>query len=208
MDARTPSRGVHAARGGRAARTTWTLSQTAGAQTISADLRAADEALTFDATATPAIVPLVFASIDVVGDATCGVTTSGATHCWGSNSNARLGTGDFVKSNVLRAVTGGGLFSSVHVGHPNVCGLSEGAAFCWGGNVQGGLGTGGTPTFTQTPLAVSGGHTFTRLATGYARGCGLTSRGAAHCWGSNSNGVLGSGAALDAPVPVKVSGQP
>jgi alpha-tubulin suppressor-like RCC1 family protein len=46
-----------------------------------------------------------FASASASRNHACGVTTAGATYCWGSNLNGQLGNGTTSNSNVPVAVT-------------------------------------------------------------------------------------------------------
>jgi alpha-tubulin suppressor-like RCC1 family protein len=157
---------------------------------------------------------------------TCGLTTGGATYCWGYNGTQSLVTGISVptgqlgdSSTIDRAapvkVSGGKTFISITAGAFHTCGLtSAGAAWCWGANkneVQstatnpyptGQLGD-GTAVNQSSPVAVSGGLTFGSISAGYFHTCGLTLAGAAYCWGS---GGLGVGDSVTRLTPTAVAG--
>jgi alpha-tubulin suppressor-like RCC1 family protein len=125
----------------------------------------------------------------------CGVTTSGAGYCWGSNGSGALGNGTTTSSNVPVVVSGGHVFASISPGRVFSCGLTTaGQAYCWGTNVEGELGDGGTTPRT-TPIAVSGQLTFAQISAGGFHACGLTTGGQAYCWGWNAFGQLGIGSA-------------
>ncbi len=144
---------------------------------------------------------LRFASISVGDVHTCGLTSSGAAYCWGSNFYGELGDGTMTGSGVNgpQAVIGGLRFASLNVGYSHACGLtSRGAAYCWGYNGYGELGDGTTTdSGVNGPQAVLGGLRFASISAGYIFTCGLTSRGAAYCWGYNDYGQLGDGTTTD-----------
>jgi alpha-tubulin suppressor-like RCC1 family protein len=164
---------------------------------------------------------LRFQSISAGGDHTCGITTTGAAVCWGSNGSGQLGLGT-IGGNVgapgtavagltfskISASSGSatinpesplGLPYKVARGH--TCGLTTGGAiYCWGDNDDLQLGRGPTSGFGTTsgvPVQVTGGGlpagvTFTSVTTGVRTGCGVGSDGAAYCWGANIYGALGN----------------
>ena len=114
-------------------------------------------------TAAVSAVSLTLAQLSPGGVHTCGVTTSGAAFCWGSNSSGQLGGSaasqcetDYYGSGVpcsttAVAVAGGLTFAAVSAGTSHTCGLTTGgAAYCWGDNAQGQLGNGST-TSSGTP---------------------------------------------------------
>ena len=123
---------------------------------------------------------------------TCGVTTSGAAYCWGSNLFGELGTGVTTGPEQCRsgpvslsqpracapspvAVAGGLRFNAVSAGYAYTCGVTtNGAAYCWG------------DTYGAAPVPVASGLTFTAVSAGSGSGgrytCGLTTGGAVYCW--------------------------
>ena len=133
---------------------------------------------------------------------TCGLTTSGAAHCWGDNTFGELGDGTTADSSVPVAVAGGLTFVSIGAGDFQSCGLTTaGATHCWGDNRYGqlGIGTSYGPESCRTfescstvPVAVVGGLAFAGVAVGGDHTCGLVGR-AAYCWGYNLYGELGIG---------------
>jgi alpha-tubulin suppressor-like RCC1 family protein len=140
---------------------------------------------------------LKFASISVGYISTCGLTSSGAAYCWGSNGNGQLGDGTTTSSGVNgpQRVIGGLKFASIQPGAFHTCGLtSRGAAYCWGENNYGQLGDGTTTDSNANgPQRVLGGLKFASNQPGAFHTCGLTTRGATYCWGRNVEGQLGDG---------------
>ena len=97
---------------------------------------------------------------------TCGVTTSGALYCWGSNSGGQLGTRAATETCTVGSagyaciktpveVTGGRRFAQVSAGMQHSCGVAAGVAYCWGDNGRGQLGD-GTTVSSYTPRRVGG----------------------------------------------------
>jgi alpha-tubulin suppressor-like RCC1 family protein len=120
-----------------------------------------------DGTTTQRLVPttvaggLTFASVDAArtGSAnftySCGVTTSGAAYCWGTNFYGQLGDGTTTQRLVPNTVAGGLTFAGVGAGGIHTCGVAtSGAAYCWGYNGYGQLGD-GTTTQRLVPMPVA-----------------------------------------------------
>ena len=151
--------------------------------------------------------PLVFSVVSAGYFHTCGVTTGGATYCWGDNTTFQLGIGSPSVSAVPVQVAGGFTLASVVAGRDHTCGVNaSGVAYCWGSNGQGRLGratTGGTST---TPAPVSGNITFATTSAAYAHTCGVSTTGEGYCWGDNTAGALGNGSVTAATVPGAIAG--
>ncbi len=140
--------------------------------------------------------------------ATCVVTNSNATLCWGSNSNSQLGdetTVDSVKPVTVKNVVGA---NDVQVGGGQACVVTKsGAIQCWGYNGSGAVGNGGTGFFS-IPVALPNSANTARVTAGnnYSpHACSISSAGLVSCWGYNYYGQLGTGdnVSTDSPVVVK-----
>jgi alpha-tubulin suppressor-like RCC1 family protein len=172
------------------------------------------------ATATIDVVELVFASVSAGSYHTCGLATSGAAYCWGSNGGGELGNGSRTDNSTPVPVAGVLRFTALTVGGAHTCGLvADGKAYCWGSNWLGDEGRSvggqlGTVTgeicegaaCSTTPVPVTGGHSFKSLSAGAYHTCGVVSDGTAYCWGGNRLGELGNGTTTSGPIPVPVAG--
>jgi len=142
-------------------------------------------------------------------DFACGIRSSGALYCWGSNYQQGLGvvtapntcypsptypTSYATNCSVQPIrVAGSRLFSRVTTGWGHACAIEAGTSdtFCWGNNYDGELGIGSKGSY-QTPVMVAGGHKFQQVSAGETHTCGIEN-GTAFCWGSNYWGQLGVG---------------
>jgi len=139
---------------------------------------------------------------------TCGVTTTGAAYCWGSNLQSQLGRPSPELSAIPIAVSGGLSFSATVTGLDQSCGLTtDGVVQCWGDNHWGELGD-GFPEFRRaTPGPVSGSADMHTVTSGLGHSCQASNSGVASCWGLNDAGQLGSGSSgTQRPTPVTVFG--
>jgi len=155
---------------------------------------------------------LAFTTIAAGGVHTCGLTTAGATYCWGSNADGQLGNPAAGQgSEAPIQVSGGFTFTRLSAGPAHTCALTAGgAAYCWGSNFHGEVGSGSAVVSTPSPLPVFGGFIFSTVTAGstingYGATCGVTSLGA-RCWGSGAGGTLGNGSTEDSNIPALVAG--
>lgn len=109
----------------------------------------------------------------------CGLTTTGAAHCWGYNRGGGLGDGTGAVSSTPVRVIGVNDFVSITASFDHTCALTSAcAAYCWGANSSGDLGN-GTTVDRPTPLAVAEALAFVTLsAGGGAHTRGVTTTGA------------------------------
>ncbi len=148
---------------------------------------------------------------------TCGVSSTDAAYCWGSNSSGQLGGGTTVTSYTPVAVAVDGALAnktitSLAVGGTNhVCAIaSDNLAYCWGANSSGQLGKGATSSTESKPVAVSragvlAGKTIKSLSSGNSSTCAIASDNLAYCWGANSSGQLGNTLTSNSSSAVAVS---
>jgi alpha-tubulin suppressor-like RCC1 family protein len=149
----------------------------------------------------PVLGGLEFSAVTTGQYHTCGITTNGAAHCWGNNTEGQLGDGSFYEGLTPVPVSGGLRFTAVGAGDWHSCGLTDaGAAYCWGW-----LGAGWIGDRFPSPTAVAGGLTFSALNTGSEHNCALDQAGTVYCWGANWFGELGRGTFGASPVPVEVA---
>ncbi|HUQ98517.1 MAG TPA: hypothetical protein VM166_03620 [Gemmatimonadaceae bacterium] len=159
-------------------------------------------------TKTPTAVSsqISFAAVDAGYSHTCGIASTGAAYCWGSNSLGELGNPPSSFTTTPLPVAGGFTFTSISPGRLFTCGITTGgAAYCWGDNNSSELGIGG-PGNKSAPTAVAGGLSFSAISAGGFHACGLTTTGAAYCWGQNLYGQLGNNSTSNSNGPVPVAG--
>ena len=149
----------------------------------------------------------VFTSLSAGSYSTCGLTSTGAAYCWGSNYRGQLGDGTQTERLAPVAVQGGLAFTGITVAFEHSCAWTNaGVAYCWGDNDsgQGGLPASGFPRLT--PHAVTGDLLYAALTVGFHHTCGLTQEGTAYCWGANYDGALGGPDPLNPGQQVAVEG--
>src|SRR5689334_5629285 len=120
-------------------------------------------------------------TLPAFGSRACGLTTTGASYCWGDNSNGEIGDGTTAIRGAPTAAAGTNRFQVLASGTHHTCAMtSAGAAFCWGLNQYGGLGDNST-TPRLAPIATTAGKTWTTIVTGFEHTCALAGT-EAWCW--------------------------
>jgi hypothetical protein len=153
--------------------------------------------------------PILTETITAGNTHSCGLDESGNAHCWGNNSNGRLGDGTTTNRPTPVAVQMplGVSFVSISGGGSHTVALSTtGAAYAWGNNGNGRVGD-GTTTNRPTPVAVQmpEGVSFASIDAGGFFTVALSTTGAAYAWGENGYyGQLGDGTMADRLMPVAV----
>jgi hypothetical protein len=134
---------------------------------------------------------LQFASLSGSEHHICGLTTSGAAHCWGVDSFGQLGSGramgggettggyaSSAKETIPQAVAGNLTFEAIAPGNDFfTCGVvTGGQAYCWGRNTR--IGTGATDSLigTSVPTAVGTGQPFHFVSSDYYNSVALAKR--------------------------------
>lgn len=140
----------------------------------------------------------------------CAVTSVGAVHCWGSDSDGQLGDGGPL-TDVTRAVPvqAGAMQVVVQVdaGEEHTCALEyRGVLYCWGDNSSGQLGVDDS-TDRNAPAATAfpSSAVLVEVTAGADHSCAIDEDGAAWCWGDNAHGQLGTGAGTSSDEPARVS---
>jgi alpha-tubulin suppressor-like RCC1 family protein len=160
----------------------------------------------------------------------CGITTAGATMCWGANFAGQLGDGTSAQRLVPTASAPGLTFTSLRAGRANsifthTCGITaSGDVYCWGWNSKGQLCNDAVMTrddcvssivspttipkseCSYKPLKANGVSQVVSLDAGNEHTCALTAAGALLCWGDNASGQLGDGTGIGSLTPVPVKG--
>lgn len=150
-------------------------------------------------------------SISAGNSHTCGITTLGASYCWGLNgttlaNTGRLGDGtNTSQRNFPNPVATGGLtFTQILAGGVHTCARTgSGALYCWGQNDGGQIGD-ATNTASLAPVQVSGAFAWDAFGIGLFHSCGIRDLGRTFCWGQNLQGALGDATTTPRSTPVPV----
>jgi alpha-tubulin suppressor-like RCC1 family protein len=98
---------------------------------------------------------LSFSTLALGNEHTCGITTGGATYCWGHNTSGQLGKATPEQTFTPIAIASDPGFNAITAGQFHTCAVtSAGATYCWGDNYYGQLGR-GTFGYASVPAAVA-----------------------------------------------------
>lgn len=130
----------------------------------------------------------------------CGITTQGATYCWGWY-DVSLGAKS-IPTQIPTSVQ----FVELAATYGSTCGRTPAnSIYCWGINSFGELGDNSVVS-RSTPAPIAGGQSFLQLVAGDGHYCALTQAGAAYCWGDNRYGAIGTGNTVNRLTPSAVVG--
>ena len=141
------------------------------------------------------VIQVSFASVQVGGAHSCGLTALGEAFCWGANGQGQLGNGELFDVATPSPVFQGTLtFRNLSAGSAHTCAItSDSLAYCWGSNSLGQLGVGSSSVPLAAPEQVVGGLKFKQISSGGSHTCGLAADGVLYCWGLEEGGRLGNG---------------
>jgi alpha-tubulin suppressor-like RCC1 family protein len=156
---------------------------------------------------TPTVVALAGPTAVAGGEEfTCviapGTLPTPAVHCWGTDTEGRLGQPE--PSDRLRpsAVPGTEGATALWAGYRTACAATDAGLLCWGRNTSQQLGP--LDGSVRTPTAVDFGADVTDVAIGEEHVCILRTGGVIDCLGDNTCGQLGTGGFDPASSPVRV----
>ncbi len=156
--------------------------------------------------------PVTFAGswrqVTAGGSHSCGLDSSGAIHCWGSNDTGELGSGG--GPSTVPVPVEAGEHATLDTGLQHNCVLDPaGARVCWGVNDRTELGNGTSGAPVATPTVIAGGPAaWSALALGVYFGCGVgagADAGKLWCWGENESGQLARVGGATATAPLEVT---
>ena len=179
----------------------WTLGETPGDETLTANVESAS--IVLHATATGTAVHYSASSIVSGGAVSCASGPSSKVDCWGETP--KVGDGTFNNRSNPTPTSGGIQFSQLVAGTTHVCGIDGvRALYCWGVNAL--VDTSGKATQALVPTLMPTNIVWARVATGRAHTCAIAMDDTPYCWGDDSFGQLGDGGGGVRFVPAPVIG--
>ena len=153
---------------------------------------------------------LRFAKLYVGGYHTCGLTSHGQAHCWGSNWSGQLGNNSRTDSNIPVAVAGGLRFTELSMGYEHTIAMTaRGVSYGWGENGYGALGTGNFAD-ALVPIVAMGGKRYASIGGSSPLSfsqCYADRRGNLECVGYNwNNFMIPSPTPGDVTTPTAIAG--
>ena len=146
---------------------------------------------------------LTFVEVAAGVSHTCGLSTSSAVYCWGSNHFRQLGNASDIRSPIPVRVSSNVSFRAITAGPYSTCGLSTtGDVYCWGASFfPSDRGPFNVPTLLQS------GKAFVELRALGEHWCARTTS-TTFCWGVNGFGQLGDGTTTHRTEALPVVGAP
>jgi serine/threonine-protein kinase len=162
-----------------------------------------------DGTTNPSTTPIVpqgipaLQSIAAGAGATCGLTPTGDSWCWGATGKSM---GTVVITNPGAKLAAADQATAIAVGLENFYGVVAGGIDAWGGDAFGQLGN-GMPSglWTNAPGFFVAGTYVTVATAGYTV-CSVDAAGSVWCWGAGAQGQCGGSFAKMVEAPNKVDG--
>ncbi|UXR65760.1 hypothetical protein EZJ49_05795 [Bdellovibrio bacteriovorus] len=154
---------------------------------------------------------VLYKSISVSDNFSCGITTTNSARCWGHNNTGQLGDGTTNESHVPTQVLGleANVLSISAAGekwgnYGYACAvLMDMTLQCWGSHPAN-IGDG--TQYSLTPVSFSGLSNVIQVSSSRGHTCALLKSKSAVCWGGNQTGQLGDGTGISSNSPVAVSG--
>ena len=166
--------------------TTLTMSQSKGTNHTAVSI---ESVLTVEA------APVVITQLSLSNVSSCGLTSTGAMKCWGSNVYGQIGTLASTEQKTPIDVPGFTTdISAIAVGDSRTCALTTAGEVKCIGN---GVADSNIPGISSGAISIS---------SGYANSCALMSYGGVKCWGDNWTGQLGDGTGVNQSPAVHVKG--
>jgi alpha-tubulin suppressor-like RCC1 family protein len=141
------------------------------------------------------------------GDHTCGIDTSNAAWCWGSDANGELGdNGTLADKGVPTLVDASsmGQVKTISAGSDFTCAVDVTAAatgWCWGDGSVGQLGDGSIASPINFPTDVTSSNKWTFISAGESHACGIDNTSHVYCWGAGARGQIGDGVLSEVLLP-------
>lgn len=176
-------------------------------------------------TATPVTLPVditdkgslagrTITAVSCGSECSAALTSDGAVHCWGINSNAQCGQNNTTSPQLVPVVVGGALVgqavTAISCGSNHTLAIAGGVVYAWGYNGSGQIGNGGQSN-ALTPVAITSGSlsgkTVAQVRGGLNHSMALASDGSVHMWGLRNQGQIPGGVSSGFQLtPVDVSG--
>jgi alpha-tubulin suppressor-like RCC1 family protein len=155
----------------------------------------------------PASAACAVSSLSAGYGHTCATFASGATQCWGGNSEGQVGDGTQDSRDVETMVAATGVVG-ISSGAAHTCGIApDGTLRCWGDNTGGDLGDGTDQPRASPVVASAVSGAVAQVSCGRSTTCVLLAgTGAVQCFGDSTWGQRGEGSGQFGLAPNDVAG--